>query len=595
MKLLNLILAASLGALSATGAAAADISKYRSVTDKEILQPSDADWLMWRRTVDNQSYSPLNQINTKNVDSLKMAWSWSFPEGGLQEAAPLIRDGVMFLGINRAVVQALDATTGDLIWEHRQALPEFKGGYHASQQDRQRNNIALYKDKVYLTTPDAKLVALDAKTGKVAWETQVLDWEKGFSYTAGPMVVNGKIFTGMSGCTITGTAGGCFIMAHDAETGKELWRLNTLSDPKNKEVEDSWNKIPPENRYGGSPWITGAYDAKRNTLYWGVGMPIPWSEVLRGTTGGSALYTNSTLAIDADTGKVKWYYQHLPRDDWDLDSPFERVLVESETAPKAADVKYLSKDVKPGKKYDVIVTVPGKYGTTFVLDRDTGKLLWARDTAFQNVITGYTADGKAIPNEALIAKKPNETVKYICGGRGLGKFWLAGAYSPLTQTFYVPVSESCRDLTPRAGEFREGESLGFQSSGKAQYAPNETSTGRIYAVNVKTGKIDWVQKQKPIFSSSLLTTAGGLLFGGDSAREFAAYDQKTGKKLWSIKLNTTVAGFPVTYSVDGKQYVAVPTGPNAQTSAAAALDPELKNVVDGGHSLFVFELPKAAK
>ena len=163
MKLLNLILAASLGALSATGAAAADISKYRSVTDKEILQPSDADWLMWRRTVDNQSYSPLNQINTKNVDSLKMAWSWSFPEGGLQEAAPLIRDGVMFLGINRAVVQALDATTGDLIWEHRQALPEFKGGYHASQQDRQRNNIALYKDKVYLTTPDAKLVALDAK------------------------------------------------------------------------------------------------------------------------------------------------------------------------------------------------------------------------------------------------------------------------------------------------------------------------------------------------------------------------------------------------------------------------------------------------
>ena len=172
---------------------------------------------------------------------------------------------------------------------------------------------------------------------------------------------------------------------------------------------------------------------------------------------------------------------------------------------------------------------------------------------------------------------------------------MAGAYSPLTQTFYVPVSESCRDLTQRAGEFREGESLGFQSSGKAQYAPNETSTGRIYAVNVKTGKIDWVQKQKPIFSSSLLTTAGGLLFGGDSAREFAAYDQKTGKKLCSIKLNTTVAGFPVTYSVDGKQYVAVPTGPNAQTSAAAALDPELKNVVDGGHSLFVFELPKAAK
>jgi len=590
MKLLNLILAASAGILVAPAVNAADAQKSNPITDKEILDPSPNDWLMWRRTVDNQSFSPLKQVTTENVKSLQMKWSWALPDTGLQEMAPLVHDGVMYLGINRGIVQALDATTGDLLWEHRQALPEFKGGYQASQQDRQRNNIALYKDKVYLTTPDAKIVALDAKTGKVVWEVQAHDWEKGFSYTAGPLVINGKIFTGISGCSITGTAGGCFITAHDAETGKELWRLNTLSSDVDPAIDKTWGGLPRENRYGGSPWITGAYDAKRNMLYWGVGMPAPWSEQLRGSGDGSALYTNSTLAIDADTGAVKWYYQHLPRDDWDLDSPFERVLVNSEIAPKAADVKFLAKDVKPGQKYDVIVTVPGKYGTTFVLDRDTGKLLWARDTAYQNVIKGYTDDGHAITNDALIAKKLDDA-PLICGGRGLGKLWMAGAYSPLNNTFYVPLSESCRTITPRPTEMREGEIIGMQSSGKSQYAPGEDSTGRIYAVDVKTGKITWVRKQKPIFSSSLLATAGGLVFGGDSAREFSAFDQKTGKTLWTIKLNTTIGGHPTTYSVNGKQYIAVPTGPNAQTAAAAAIDPELKKITEGGNSLFIFALP----
>lgn len=590
MKLLSLILAASTAAATLP-AAAAGLQNYKPVTDQEILNPAPQDWLMWRRTVDNQSYSPLSQITTKNVGKLKMAWALSMPQGGLQEMAPLIRDGVMFLGINRAVVQAVDARTGALIWEHRQALPEFKGGYHASQQDRQRNNIALYKDKVYLTTPDAKIVALDAKSGKVVWETQAFDWAKGYSYTAGPMVVDGMVYTGISGCSISGTAGGCFIAAHDAETGKEVWRLNTISDPNNPDVDKSWNDLPPLNRFGGSPWITGAYDAKRQTLYWGVGMPIPWSEQLRGSGEGSALYTNSTLAIDAKTGKVKWYYQHMPRDDWDLDAPFERVLVNSEVAPAAKEVMYMADGVKAGTKYDVIVSVPSKNGVAFVLDRDSGKLLWARATAHQNVIKGFDKDGKALVNDAIIAKNLTDS-PLVCGGRGLGKLWMAGSYSPVNNAFYVPVSESCRTITTRLGEFREGEMIGFQTSGKSEYAPGETSTGRIYALDVKTGKLLWTKKQKPIFSSSLLATAGGVLFGGDSAREFSAFDQKDGKKLWSVLLNTTVAGSPVTYSVNGKQYVAVPTGPNAQTDAAASLDPELKNVVNAGNSLFVFELPQ---
>ncbi|MBU4612830.1 PQQ-binding-like beta-propeller repeat protein [Achromobacter sp. GG226] len=582
------VLSAALAACTLFAAGAhAQVKNYQPVTDQEVLAPKAEDWLMWRRTVDNQAYSPLEQINTGNVTNLRMAWSWTLPVGGLQEAAPLVRDGVMFLGLNLGVVQALDAKTGELIWEHRQKLPTFTGGYHDRQASRQRNNITLYRDKVYLTTPDSKLVALNAATGEVAWEHQVLDWEKGYSFTAGPLAADGKIFTGTSGCSIAGTAGGCFITAHDAESGKELWRLNTIGGP---EVDDTWGGLAQENRWGGSPWITGAYDAERKTLYWGVGMPLPYPAILRGSGDGAALYTNSTLAIDAETGKVKWHYQHLPQDDWDLDSPFERVLVDSEIAPAKEDVSYLSSKVKSGQKYDVIVSVPGKYGTVFVLDRDSGELLWARDTAHQNVIKGFTADGKVQTNTELFQKAIDQTVT-VCGGRDLGKLWMAGAYSPLTNAFYVPVSESCKELTPQVIEVRQGESVGAQASGKASFAPGEDTVGRVYAVDVKSGKLLWVQKQAAIFSSSVMTTGGGLVFTGDSMREFAAYDQKDGNKLWQVKLNTTVGGHPTTYSVDGKQYVAVVTGPNAQTPVAQTLSPELKNVVDGGHSLFVFALP----
>lgn len=586
MKIHSLLAVSAAVMFACAAQAQVKIENYKPISNEQILNPADGDWPSWRRTIDNQGYSPLDQVNKKNVKQLDLAWAWSMPVGGLQETAPLVHDGIMFLGMNRSHVQALDATTGDLIWEYTQPLPKFTGGYHDAQANRQRNSLALYEDKVYLTTPDAKLVALEAKTGKKLWEVQVNEWEKGYSFTAGPLVVDGKVFTGTSGCSITGTAGGCYITAHDAETGKELWRLNTIGDPA---VDDSWGGLAKENRWGGSPWITGSYDPKRKMLYWGIGMPIPYPSILRGSGDGDALYTSSTLAIDAETGKVKWHYQHMPNDDWDLDSPFERVLVESQIAPSKDEVAYMSKDVEAGKKYDVIASVPGKYGTAFVLDRDTGKLLWARDTVFQNVIKGFTEDGKVITNTDLKAKSIDETVK-VCGGRDLGKLWMTAAYSPLTNALYVPVSSSCKELTPKPIELRTGESVGAQASGAVSFAPGEDSVGRVYAVDVKTGKFLWVKKQKPIFSSGVLTTGGGLVFTGDSMREFAAYDQNNGEKLWSIRLNTSIGGFPMTYSVDGKQYIAVVTGPNAQTPPAAILSPELKNVVDSGHSVFVFAL-----
>lgn len=556
-----------------------------------LINPAPEDWLMWRGTLDNQGYSPLEQISTENVSDLGLEWAWAMPEGGLQELAPLVHDGIMFLGINRAVVQALDAKTGELLWEYRQTLPEFEGGYHDRQADRQKNTIALYEDKVYLTTPDAKIVALEARTGQVVWEYQVHDWEKGYSYTAGPLVVDGKVFTGVSGCSMTGTAGGCYITAHDAETGEELWRINTLHDPDNPEVEASWGGLPLENRWGGSPWITGSYDPELDMVFWGVGMPIPYPEVIRGSDGGDVLYTNSTLAIDADTGEIVWYYQHLPRDDWDLDSPFERVLVDTVVAPNPDEVVWSNPDITPGESYKVVVTVPGKYGTAFVLDRATGELLWARDTAHQNVISGYTDEGKVISNAELVSTTLDDTVN-VCGGRSLGKLWMAGSYSPQTNAFYVPIAESCVDLTPEIEEFRPGESVGSQASGELMLAPGEDTVGRVYAFDVSTGEMLWVHRQPSNFTSSMLTTAGGIVFGGDGARVFHAFDQESGEELWSVKLNTTIAGNPMSYMVDGRQYIAIPTGPNAQSSSAQPLFFPDTPAVAGGNSLFVFALPE---
>ncbi len=593
MKASKRLLASALLGLVLLGTATAQID-YSPVSNDDILNPAPEDWLMWRGTLDNHGHSDLDQINRDNVADLTLAWAWPMPVPGLQEIAPLVHDGIMFLGHNRNVVQALDAVTGDLLWEYRHPLPVLEGGYHDNQANRQKNTLALYEDALVLTTADAKIVVLEAATGQVRWEVQVNDYEKGYSYTAGPLVVNGMIYTATSGCSITGTAGACYITAHDFESGEEMWRINTLADPNNPEVDASWAGLPVENRWGGSPWITGSYDPELNMLYWGVGMPIPYPEVIRGSVGGDALYTNSTLAIDADTGEIVWYYQHLPRDDWDLDSPFERVLVDTAVAPNADEVDWMSEDIEPGQEYKVVVSVPGKYGTAFALDRETGEPLWIRDTVFQNVISGYTDDGRVITNVDLISETLDEG-NFICGGRNIGKLWQAGAYNPDTNAFYVPLSESCTTLTPRVQEFLPGESVGSQSGSGPEFAPDSDAVGHIFAIDVGTGEFLWVHEQRVHMSASTLSTAGGLIFGGDANRYARAYDAETGDILWEVRLNSMIGGYPMTYMVDGEQYVVIPTGTVTQARGAVnrELYPEV-SVAEGGNSIFVFKLPSQA-
>ena len=560
-------------AVLALGVSFAQDREYRPVTNEMILNPDPGDWIQWRRTVNNWGYSPLDQINRENVAELELAWAWPMPEGGQQEVAPIVHDGIMFLATNENIVQALDAATGDLIWEYRHVRPQFVGGYHTNQARRQKNSIALWQDTVILSTVDAKLIALDALTGQVRWEVQVHDWEKGYSFTAGPLVVDDKIIIGTSGCSITGTAGGCYITAHDANNGEELWRFNTLVDPNNPEVEASWNGVPPESRWGATPWTTGAYDPELGLVYWGTGMPIPYPEIIRGSGDGNVLYTNSTLALNADTGELVWYFQHLPRDNWDLDSPFERILVDAEVN---------------GQMRKLLVAVPGKNGIAFALDRETGEYIWSQETVYQNVVDRIDPDGTVHVNVDLIPTQEGEQVLF-CPSISGGKLWQAAAFSPRTGSFYIPLADTCQTLAPRVTEFSQGGAVGSISSGPRQLAPGAEFAGVLEALEVADGDRLWRHSQRTIISSSALTTAGGLVFAGDAGRYFMALNDETGEVLWRTRLNAPIGGYPMTYMVDGVQYIAVPTGFSAQASSSAHLYPETP-VPSTGNSVFVFKL-----
>jgi len=576
-----LALAVSLTTLVGVANAQSVRENYAPVTNDMVLNPPATEWLSWRRTIDNQGYSPLDKINKDTVKDLELAWAWPMADVGIQETAPLMHDGVLFLQTNNNIVQALDAKTGDLIWEFRPALAKIPAewGYQLYQSRRQKNSIALYEDTVVLTTVDARIIVLGAKDGKVLREVQAFDVNKGYSYTVGPIVVNNTIISAISGCSISGTAGGCYIVAHDFETLEEKWRFNTIDDPNNPEQQASWGDVPPENRWGGTPWATGSYDPETNTTYWGVGMPAPYAELIRGSEDGNVLYTNSTLALDATTGELKWYYQHLPRDNWDLDSPFERVLV----------------DVKEGDETKkLLISVPGKNGIFFALDRETGKYLWSQETVVQNVVTSIDESGKVNLNEELIMTALGES-PLVCTSVSGGKLWQAGAYSPKTQQFYVPLTEACNTVEATQSEFTAGNATGAMKFGPRVLPEGITEAGLVDAIKVGTTKSEgegWKARQRASMTSSLLATAGGLVIGGDAGRYVKAWDDTTGEVLWQQRLNAPIGGSPMTYELDGEQYLVVPTGFSAAAGSIAAAFPEIPLPSGTGNSIFVFKLPK---
>ena len=547
------VLAATIGILAAGVSASAQspTANYTPVTQDMLLNPPEGDWLMWRRTYNHWGHSPLNQINASNVGNLRLAWAWTMEEGK-QETTPLVHDGMMFLPQACDFIEALDVRDGSRIWEYRRPRVN-----HLGVQACANRNGVLYGDRLIITTHDAFLVALDVHTGEVAWEEQVGDWTIGHHYSGGPQIINGRIVAGMSGCYQINA--GCWISAHDVETGEELWRTYTI--PKRGEHGyDTWGGIPDDERRGGSAWIAPSYDPDLNLIYIGVGVPIPWGSAQRGTGDGDVLYTNSTLALNGDTGEIEWYFQHLPNDEWDLDHPFERILVETVVAPNPDAVEWLNPNITRGERRKVVTGIPGKTGIIWTLDAATGDFLWARSTNYQNVVVGVDAETRRVLLNPEIKLPDIGQEVFVCPTTSGGINWQAVAYHPQTNALYTPTNNLCMDITLNPVQPTLGQHHGSARSSRSHVPDTDDMVGQLTAVDVATGETLWAHRQRAGFGGSVLTTDGGLVFVTDDARRFRAFDAQTGDILWEQILNSSAGGYPITYMVDDVQYIAIPAG-----------------------------------
>ena len=563
----------------AAPAGAQSTGDFTPVTDAMLQNPDPGDWLTWRRTLDGWGYSPLQQIDRGNVGRLRMVWTRALTQGSNQ-ATPLVYDGTLYMPNPGDVIQAIDAVTGDLQWEYRRDHPDDLADFVTPLLSAINRNIAIHDTLIIDTSADDFVFALDATTGELVWETEILDYTTLPAHqSSGPIIADGKIISGR-GCMPESGPDACVITAHDAATGQELWRRRTIPAP-GEPGDETWGGVPFEERRHVGAWMVPSYDPALNLVYIGTSVTSPAPKFLVGGVDNRHLYHNSTLALDADTGEITWYYQHL-NDHWDLDHPFERLLVDTAVAPSASAVSWINPRLQPGERRRVVTGIPGKTGVVYTLDRETGEFLWATPSVSQNVISSIDgATGAVIENSEVVFTGEGQEVMACPTWQG-GKDWEAGAYSPLTNHMYMPLRHTCGRMMAEAGNGW------YALNVRTQITPGETQLGTIRAISVETGVTTWTHDQDA-FTMSLLTTGGGLVFGGDAAGRFKALDHETGEVLWEINLGSPLTGFPMTYAVDGRQYVAVSTGNSLNTGGLRHLTPGISP--SNGNNLFIFALP----
>ena len=570
--------------VAAEFSARAQVGDFTPVTDAMLRDPDPGDWLMWRRTLDGWGYSPLDQVSRENVGELRMVWSRALMPG-TQEGTPLAYDGVLYMPNPRDIIQALDAVTGDLLWEHRREIPDDAEDYlFATATNR---NVAIYGSLIIDTSVDDYVFAIDATSGQLVWETEILDYRVNpANQTSGPIIANGKVVSGRS-CMPQGGPDACVITAHDANTGAELWRRRLIPGP-GEPGDETWGGVPFEQRTHVGSWMVPSYDPELDLVYIGTSVTSPAPKFLLGGIDNKHLYHNSTLALDGATGEIRWHYQHL-NDHWDLDHPFERLLVDTAVAPNPAAVSWINPRLRAGEVRRVVTGIPGKTGVVYTLDRETGEFLWATPTVTQNVISDIDgATGTVTENSEVVFTGTGQEVLACPTWLG-GKDWEAGAYSPLTNTMYFPLRNACARMMATAT--REGD-IGarlYSLAVRNQFAPGFDQLGTVRAISAETGETLWQHDQRAM-TMSLVATGGGLLFGGDANGRFRAFDDETGEVLWEINLGSPVTGFPITYAVGGRQYVAVSTGVAGTSAGLLVLTPELRPSL--GNNLFVFALPE---
>ena len=576
----KLVLALSISA-ALTGANA-----LAAVTDQDIANDATTvnDVVSYGMGLQGQRYSPLDKLNTQTVKNLVPAYALSFGDEKQrgQESQPLVHNGKIFVTASYSRAFAVDAKTGEEIWQYDHRLPD---GILPCCDVVNRGG-ALYDNLFIFSTLDAQLVALDQDTGKVVWKEKMEDYKAGYSNTAAPIIVNGKVITGVSGGEF-GIVGK--VEARDAKTGKLIWmrptvegHMGTLNGQDNG-ITGELNKTWPGDLWktgGAATWLGGTYDAETNTLFFGTGNPAPWNSHLR---PGDNLYSSSILAIEPDSGKIKWHYQYTPHDGWDFDGVNEFISFDL----KQADGKV----VKAGGHAD-------RNGFFYVIDRNNGKLINA--TPFVNQTTWASKidldTGRPVYNDDNRPGTPSETDK----GKSVfsapsflgGKNWMPMAYNPNTDLFYIPANEWGMDIWNEPISYKKGAA--YLGAGFTIKPLNEDYIGALRAMDPKTGKIVWEAKNKAPLWGGVLTTAGNLVFTGTPEGYLKAFDAKTGQELWKFQTGSGVVGCPITWEQDGEQFVAVPSGwGGAVPLWGGEVAKSVKHLNQGG-SLWVFKLPKPA-